>query len=71
MSVVYILTMEDALSEVPLQRIIDNKVYINIQDAVKSLESILESLPDNEINNEEHFKIETIELVWKQKKINL
>ena len=63
MSVVYILTMEDALSEVPLQRIIDNKVYINIQDAVKSLESILESLPDNEINNEEHFKIETIELV--------
>ena len=63
MNQVFIITMEDALLEVPLQRIIDNKVYSNIHDAVKSLESILDSLPDNEMNNEEHFKIESIELI--------
>jgi hypothetical protein len=63
MNQVFIITMEDALLEVPLQRIIDNKVYSNIQDAVKSLESILDSLPDNGMNNEEHFKIESIELI--------
>ena len=31
--------------------------------AIKALESILDSLPDNGMNNEEHFRVETIELI--------
>jgi hypothetical protein len=63
MNEVYIITMEDALLEVPLQRVVDNKVYSDLEKAIKALESILDSLPDNGMNNEEHFRVETIELI--------